>query len=311
MNHYNSNLLGFDKLNFVAKNLLNILFNGAKEIPIPLILEKICVSPPYFRFHKIYKYENILIAQIKPEQPINNEIASISIGEAGRHIAILGTCICAIDQGDKNYYLVKDARTKLMSQDLGSLCNKHNDLYIAIESRYIDNKIANAYGVLFNSNKEIIYQLEASYNKVKVATFAKLFKEHNNNFVSTNDSPYKERILFDNKRVSDNGLTISFPKIGVERCAGHFNNYPILPTAFIIYNIISHVGNFLLEKSNNKRYYVSEVKLSLFELLFLSSKKEVEVSYRKKDNSNAYEVYCKIVQDQKSNSDIFFSICLI
>ncbi len=305
----NFNFFGFDKLNYVANNLLDIIFNEAKEIPIPDILEKICVSPPYFTFKKIYKYENILIAQVKTEQPIDNEIALMSIGEAGRHMAILGTCICAIDQGDKNYYLVKNAKTKLIAEDIGSLCNE-DDLYIAMESRYIDKKIANTYGILFNTEKRVIYQLEASYNKVKIAVFDKLFKKYGDDYVLPKDSPYTKQIVFQHKEVNT-GLTISFPKIEKERCAGHFKNYPILPTAFIIKNIISHIGNFLLEKNNKKRYYVPEVELSLLELLFLSSKKEIKTSYQKREGHNLYEVFCTITQDGKKNSDVAFSICLI
>jgi hypothetical protein len=310
MTKNNYDFFGFDKLNYVSNNLLSILFNEAKEIPIAFILDKICVSPPYFAFKKMYKYQNILIAQVRTEQPTGNEITSMSIGEAGRHMAILGTCVCAIDQGNKNYYLVKNAKTKLILKDIDSFCN-NDDLYIAIESRYIDGRIANAYGILFNTEKKVIYQIEASYNKVKVATFAKFFKKYNSESFSIKESPYKKQIFFKNKKINNDKLVISFPEIEKERCAGHFNNYPILPTAFIIYNIIAHIGNFLLKKNNKKRYYISEVVLDLLEMLFLNSKKEAEILYKKNNNNNSYEVYCNIIQDKKKNADIFFSIYLI
>lgn len=311
MRNHDFRFFGFKKLNYVADNLLDILFNEATEVPISTILDKICVSPPYFTFKKVYKYQNILIAQVKAEQPIDNEIASISIGEAGRHMAILGTCICAIDQGDKYYYLVKNAKTSLMIQDIGSLCNNEDDLYIAIESRYIDSKIANAYGILFNTEKKVIYQLEASYNKVKTSLFSRLFKNHAEEIKPLKESPYTKQITFENKEINYERLLFSMPEIEKERCAGHFKNYPILPTAFIIYNIISHVGNFLLEKSNKKRYYITEVGLSLLELLFLKSKKEVEITYRNMNRGSLYQVSCTITQDNKKNADIIFSIHLI
>lgn len=311
MKNNDFSFFGFEKLNYVADNLLNILFNEATEVSISVILDKICVSPPYFTFKKIYKYQNILIAQAKVEQPIDNEIASISIGEAGRHMAILGTCICAIDQGDKYYYLVKNAKTSLVIQDITSLCNNENDLYIAIESRYIDNKIANAYGILFNTEKKVIYQLEASYNKVKTTLFSRLFKKHAEEIKPSKESPYRKQITFENKEINHEKLLFSIPEIEKERCAGHFKNYPILPTAFVIYNIISHVGNFLLEKNNKKRYYITEVRLSLLELLFLKSEKEVEITYRNMNRSNLYQVSCNITQDKKKNADVIFYINLI
>ncbi len=243
MKNNDFSFFGFEKLNYVADNLLNILFNEATEVSISVILDKICVSPPYFTFKKIYKYQNILIAQAKVEQPIDNEIASISIGEAGRHMAILGTCICAIDQGDKYYYLVKNAKTSLVIQDITSLCNNENDLYIAIESRYIDNKIANAYGILFNTEKKVIYQLEASYNKVKTTLFSRLFKKHAEEIKPSKESPYRKQITFENKEINHEKLLFSIPEIEKERCAGHFKNqtitchkinktekYPVLPT---------------------------------------------------------------------------------
>ena len=106
MKNNQSNLTHFsyNRLKFVADNLLNILFTKAEEVSISEILKKICVSPPYFAFKKIYRYENILIAHITPEQPMNDEIGYISIGEAGRHMAILGTCVCTFNQNEKHYY---------------------------------------------------------------------------------------------------------------------------------------------------------------------------------------------------------------
>ncbi len=117
-NDFNFNSFEFEKLHSIAKNLTNILLSKAEELPLLGILDKICVSPPYFAFKKIYKYENILIAKISPEQPINDEIVAISIGEAGRHMAILGTCICAVNQKEKFYYLVKDAKITLETKNI-------------------------------------------------------------------------------------------------------------------------------------------------------------------------------------------------
>ncbi len=305
-NDFEFNYFGFDKLNFVAKNLTDILFGEAEELSISSILEKICVSPPYFAFKKIYRYKNILIAQITPEQPIDDEIVTMSIGEAGRHMAILGTCACALDQEEKYYYLVKDAKITLETRNISSLCNKSN-LYIAVETGYVDKKIATTNGILFNDKKNAIYHLNCSYNKIKTAIFNKLFAKYRSDTIETKNNPYKEPILFDDVEAGDNKLFSIMPEISKERCVGHFREYPILPTAFVIYNLLSHAGNFLLKRTNKKRYYISEVHLSLFELLYLSSKKEIRISYLAM-NDNFYKMNCKIIQDGKQNSHVSFLI---
>ncbi len=91
---------------FYQKNMLQkvardfdliMLSNQLKEVSIEQILTKICVSPPYFAFQKIYQYQDLLIAPITPEQPQGNELGKISITEAGRHLAILGSCLLALN----------------------------------------------------------------------------------------------------------------------------------------------------------------------------------------------------------------------
>ena len=84
-NDFNFNPFEFEKLHNIAKDLTNILLTKAEELPIPEILAKICVSPPYFAFKKIYKYDNVLIAPLSAEQPINFESTPMTSAEASRH----------------------------------------------------------------------------------------------------------------------------------------------------------------------------------------------------------------------------------
>ena len=183
-------------------------------------------------------------------------MVTISIGEAGRHMAILGTCACALNQQDKYYYLVKDAKITLKTRNLNSLCNKSN-FYLAIESGYTDNKIATASGILFNDEKDAIYHLDCSFNKIKTSVFAKLFSKYRSDTLEIKNSPYQEKIIFKDVETGNNNLLSIMMEVTKERCAGHFKQYPILPTAFVIYNILTHAGNFLLQRIGKKRYYIS------------------------------------------------------
>jgi hypothetical protein len=299
----------FGKLHTIPDNLLNIIFTQSKELSLTHVLDKICVSNPYFSFKKIYQYENILIAKIDTEQPINDELSLLSIGEAGRHMAILGTCACAIDAKEKYFYLVKEAKITLKTRNIEAL-SRSSDLYIAIEPKYINNKIANSTGILFNDKQETIYTLDVSYNKVKTAVFKKIFSKEYCEVQPIFHNPYSDTITLKEIETNSRQIVLEIPEIPAGRCAGHFKGYPILPTAFMIYNILHCVGQFILNREGGKRYYISAVYLSLLELLFLKSDKKVIIDYHSLAN-NSYEVVCKIIQDDKKNSQVSFLIACI
>jgi len=165
---------GYEKLKFVADNLLNILFTKAEEISIPSILEKICVSPPYFAFKKIYRYENILMTCVNAEQSMNDEIGCMSMGEMCRHTAILGTCSVAFEQNEKYYYLAKEGKAKIVNIDAMKQ-NASQELYILMCCDGSDRRSAISYGIAINSTLQIILDVVVTYEKIADKLFRKFF----------------------------------------------------------------------------------------------------------------------------------------
>ena len=103
-------------LNFTIKDAIA----KSQEININDILKKICVSPPYFAFKKIYKYQNYFIAPFRVEQSEHQEGNKISIAESGRHLAIAGSIANAFTTNSKHYYLAMNALMNFYQQSNAS-----------------------------------------------------------------------------------------------------------------------------------------------------------------------------------------------
>ncbi len=146
----------FEELKSIA-NIKELLSKNTdlEEVKVDDLLGKICVSPPYFIFNKIYKYNNLLISPLKPEQVIGYELAPISIGESGRHMAILGTCACAINEEEKFFYLVKDAAI-WKNEDCSLSYEKDRELFLIVKPRFIDKKTVGSSYILVDGFGNII-----------------------------------------------------------------------------------------------------------------------------------------------------------
>lgn len=211
------------KLHLVTKDFSEIL-KKSKEVSIEDILKKICVSPPYFAFKKIYQYEDVLIAPIDPEQDTGNEIGEISVTEAGRHLAILGSCLFAIEEKEKCYYLAYEANMKsLLDEDSTFQNNSSDQMFVAVmKSEGIEDKVG-SYGIIFK-NSSVIFDLDVKYQKMKERVFKKIFKNFAVDYQPKDASPYRSfPIDLKNLKISEESLLSILPKIGVENCSGHFD----------------------------------------------------------------------------------------
>ncbi len=225
-------------------------------------LRKICVSPPYFAFKKIYRYENILIAPVVPEQPLEDEIGKIAITEAGRHLAILGSCLFAMDEQEKFYYLACKAVMK--SFPAPNFCDKNNKIFLLVRNvSNLKDKFA-VYGVILDGD-QVIYDLYVEYKKMSPKVFKRLFNNFKLDYKTQIDSPYKRFFAkFENLKIDQNSLSATIPSIGSENCSGHFEEYPMMPVAISAY-IISKAAGLLYKKIKSKNQYkITGLDLSVF-----------------------------------------------
>jgi hypothetical protein len=308
-NDFSFNSFGFEKLHLIANNLTNILLTEATELPIPEILAKICVSPPYFAFKKIYKYGDILIAPIIVEQQLGNEATQISVGEVCRHLAILGTCSAAISQTEKYYYLARQGVVN-RAKNADIVNNKQNSnklLYAITSCDSSDSKSAKSSGLLVNSMQEIILDVEVGYSKISSKLFGKIFSQHFKNTNNADHNPYTGIIEFTDVKIENDCLTAIIPILPNEYCAGHFAGCPAIPIAFCAHNITRYAGELLSAKTGIKNYLISKANLLSIALHFPNIYNKVKIQYDGFIN-NEHNLTCTTEQNNKNVSTLTLSM---
>lgn len=285
--HVQSNYYDRNFIQNLNENLTSLSFSEiflfalkqAKKVEISEVLKKICVSPPYFAFQEIYRYDSFLIAPINPQQVIEFESTPMSSAEAGRHLAILGSCSLAIDEVEKNYYLAHKALKKI-----GSDFKDTEKLYVVAYPNLSQNEkgsTSSAYTALVNQKGDIIFEMDILFQKVSVRLFNRIFKEHLRETQSIDYNPYEKVVRLVNITENNYGIKAELPLMSDSECSGHFDGAPMLPVGTMSYIITNHIGTFLrkVDGQENARYSLLSADLELFEPTNIRKREFVEINY--------------------------------
>ena len=296
--------------NIQLSNIKDIIDNKSEVLCISDALSKICVSPPYFYFKNIYKYQEYLISPISPEQPISKEIGQISIGECGRSLAILGSCACSLYEKKRFYYLVENAFLNNLSTFINNdISNIGKKLYLVMRSYVNEKNKCGAKGFIISEEGNILHSCVMSYFKLSSAMFNRFFQNNLEvNVYDGKNSPYAKLLNFNISDEVNNGFNLSI-SIDKKDCVGHFENCPAIPTAFLIYNIIQFCGNKISQESRKSNFCIHQVNLKLKELLFPSTDCKIAIQYQRNGNIIYYDVV--IIQNDIKNGEINFIMSII
>jgi hypothetical protein len=268
------------KIDLISKNIASILTRNLQEVALEPMLEKIFVSRPYFAFEKIYQYEGAIIAPITPQQVIEFEMTPMSSAEAGRHLAILGSCSLAMDETEKKYYLASKALKKTVNIN-DNTCNKSKKLYAVAIAKSSAKMECFADTALVNEDGEIIFYMDISFQKISAKLFNRVFKEHLRPTNHTPANPYIHTPRLQNLVVNGDTIMAELPIMKDEDCAGHFDGAPMLPVGIMSYIITNHIGEFFkkIDGTKENRYHLLSADLQLFEPTNIKNTEFVEMKY--------------------------------
>lgn len=280
-NKFTFDIQDFKKIHSVVKDLDNILFNEAKEVPLDSLTSKICVSRPYFAFNKIYQFNKILIAPINKEQPLSFESTPITSAETSRHLAILGSCALGAINDERRYYLAVKGR-KRAGNDLinEEYISKHSQTYALAMPLLLDKKEASAVAVLVNNKGQIIFNFKVGY-QVFPKQFSRVFRNYYNPTKEIAFNPYFENLSFNQIVINDNILKARLPNLTIDQCAGHFDDFPMLPAGILAYMSINTAEVFLNHITNNPnlKYYLFHADMNVIAPISVDKKVELVVTY--------------------------------
>lgn len=231
-----------------------------------IISNLICVTKPYY---SLENPEQISDTEIQCEVNVENlnsgEATIISAAEAGRHLAILGSCILALNNPveSRHYYLATKAYIKRV-EDPKNVLRPENARPVRLfaQARILDytNRNALVNAELFTFQKHLVYELKVSYQIMKKELFQKFFKKHVVPELSHSEiNPYSETPNIKNIRLKGKTLDGYLGKISEEQCLGHFDHYPAFPIA-ILCAALAKTGGIHLKKILNTDHLTYSTK---------------------------------------------------
>ena len=290
------------------------IISQSSSVPIDEVLNKICVSPPYFSFTEIFNYQGMLIAQVEPEQEIDFELELISSAEASRHMAILGSCAIAMEENQKKYYLSSKA-------EFNSYYKKGDKYYLDIPLKKkfyivsrkvsIDRSFAVSENFLFCNNK-LIFSFRVTYQVMPYKLFERVFSSYKFSTSLIEESPYGRIPKFEIKEVNSKYLLAEMPIVDKKFCAGHFNQYPMIPVGVSAYMVIDLIGELIKTIKINQRnsFIIDQAFMEVFLPISTDAKVTVKVDFIKEIDEILYFKWI-VFKDELKFNEMKISFCKV
>ncbi|MGE5785456.1 MAG: SDR family NAD(P)-dependent oxidoreductase, partial [Myxococcales bacterium] len=198
-------------------------------------LERICVQPPYFDLHAI-KLEGEWVHAVVDLLVTEGEPGLIDVGDAARHLAILGSCAASLrcPIPGKVYYPI--ARAHYRAIEPATPASHGRRFALKAKCTQFDSSAsrAGAVAMLLDAQGQEIAQLDTDYHVIPEEQFHTLFAAYAQPTGKNRDSGYYTlKPSIPPVRYSGVGAVVRLPPIEPEACLGHFADYPAWPVSLM------------------------------------------------------------------------------
>lgn len=231
------------------------------------VYQRICVRAPYYALQDlaIADPDGEVTAKIPVQLEPKPEATPICVAEAGRHLAILGSCAGAltVPTAGQHYYLATAARgTWLQDGPTG----RHDEFLLGrARTKFTGRGAATAHTLLSTAAGVPLFMLDVNYRVLPAQAFTRLFADAYRNGVpsgSAGENPYRTPLpLVDIHRAGDH--LVASIAVQPELCYGHFAAYPTLPLAVVAGAMTRLAGQLLaqLEDAPDLRWIAQRARL--------------------------------------------------
>lgn len=198
------------------------------------LFQLIDVHTPYYALQDVHVLkDNIVAAKVIAESPLGFEQSPITMAEACRHLAILGSVACATvnPNQSKHYYLAHKGTYKRVSNEKFAI---GKPLTVLAECVSFDKRLAKAKACLIDAENKLICGIDVSFHVIPQAMFNRLFAHAYRDYLPALTSPYSRKNTLYDLKLYDTGATASLGEIKEQDCSGHFPNHPALPVAVLM-----------------------------------------------------------------------------
>jgi 3-hydroxymyristoyl/3-hydroxydecanoyl-(acyl carrier protein) dehydratase len=271
------NALSTQKISMLAEQPAS--FSMAARDIYPLI----CVRDPYFAFQRFDVDSETVTSVLSAEHPLVNEVGPIAAAEAGRHLAILGSCAAAMANPTRarHYYLAREAYIERSTSPVPADVTR---LVARSRASLPDKRSAHAKCSL-SAGECQLWSFEVQYSVLSEALFTRFYgkyaTEPDNVTPLQRVNPYRTVMPFEIFENDGNRLRGTVGAIRKEFCAGHFTRFPCLPVAVLMNCLMQTAGAMLAERAGfpDLEYTVEYAEASAKELAFAGTRLDLEASY--------------------------------
>lgn len=231
------------------------------------VFARICVRDPYFALTELCASDDEILAVVRAEQPLGREGGPISAAEAGRHLAILGSCAAAFSRSDdkRNFYLATTATLTRSGDKPMALSSPH---LCVRATGWCDGREAGSRAAMTTAEGAPVFELAVGYRVIPPRLFERLFKHARfdlrraprpvmgDDDASRRESPYRASLDLEFEEVTAKRSKARLAMVTPAQCAGHFPLYPTMPVAIIMGGLITMAGSILSHRQGNDASFI-------------------------------------------------------
>jgi hypothetical protein len=209
-----------------------------EPLDLDVMMQRIAVQRSYFALTSLHVPADAawdIYGQFSAEQPLGAETGIISTAEAGRHLAILGSCAAALSHSERIYYLAAHAIWSQYPTDDPPLSRKA----LIARAKVIDrtrNQVRVCTELLAGSTR--LGSLTVQYHVMSEIAFQYQFL---GNRAPTDGreikARYSEPLELSFGPLTGNRIVSQSQSDAFSYCVGHFPNFPLWPVAVVMQGV--------------------------------------------------------------------------
>jgi len=268
---------------------------SALSISCEEILKLIDVSDPYYALENLVcEPDGTVSAKVPIQQNLFYEPSPISSSEGGRHLAVLGSCACALSNPNKikHYYLAASANATRKDFNF----NRKEIPYFIGTARClkVDNRTAQASTVLKYPDGDVFSEVVINYHVLDYRLFERI---HHEKIIAeagagAKHNPYVIEPPVNFTQISDKQLFGVIENIKVQDCAGHFSRIAAIPIS-ILFRVLVKLSIILMQQrvgNKNAVFCVRECTTEAKNLAFPGEEIDVNARFIHTDEKNQHFV---------------------
>lgn len=255
---------------------------AATLIPDDEILKIIDVNKPYFALQNLTSHADGTVTAIIPiEQHLGFEPKPITSSESGRHLAVLGSCVCALNNPNKirHYYLASSANAT--RKDFDFFGEKPEYFIGWAKCLKVEGKSAQAQTMLKFPDGRVYSEIVVDYHVLNHRIFERINQSRQIKMLEHDYNPYITDPEVQYEIVSATRIISSVNSITPKDCAGHFPEMPAVPIA-ILFRILVKLSITLMQirRGNPKLLFcVKECTTEAKNLAFPGESIDIDVQF--------------------------------